>query len=327
MFDANNLRNVVLEFKIPFALDLEDSFDKEDLGKGYKIDIDDVPVMIRTKRNYNENSSLNGAKIAPYSKIEKDRFGILSTTTVQVWFYQQSFNSPRIEKDMIRLMPLQFLPLALEYLNKLIRVYKQVKFESWIPQLTEREILALNCILIDNNREEERVTVTINQPVTFNGGKNFSHTPIEDKLLRNSLVKNDINLQLELVLAADNNFDRMEYNLALIQCAIRFENYVYTYLNGKLSNTKLNNIKKKEPCGCLSGIYEVCTKGILSCFGFDFGNTDEFKAFHEKVLKIRNDLVHGERLDSITKEQCSEAIKATSNALMRFEIGFFNRSL
>lgn len=59
MFDDNNLKNVVLEFKIPFALDLEDSFNKQDLGTGYKIDIDDVPVMIRTKRNYNENSSLN----------------------------------------------------------------------------------------------------------------------------------------------------------------------------------------------------------------------------------------------------------------------------
>ena len=58
MFDANNLKNVVLEFKIPFALDLEDSFNKQDLGTGYKIDIDDVPVMIRTKRNYNENSTI-----------------------------------------------------------------------------------------------------------------------------------------------------------------------------------------------------------------------------------------------------------------------------
>ena len=155
-------------------------------------------------------------KIAPYSKMEKDRFGILSTTTVQVWFYQQSFNSPGIEKDMIRSMPLQFLPLAIEYLNKLIRVYKQVKFESWVPQLTGREILALNCILIDNNREEEYVAVTINQPVIFNGGKNFSPTHIEDRLIRNYLVKKDINLQLELALAADDNFDRTEYNLALI---------------------------------------------------------------------------------------------------------------
>ena len=54
-------------------------------------------------------------------------------------------------------------------------------------------------------------------------------------------------------------------------------------------------------------------------FGSSFGESQEFEKFHKNVLKIRNDLVHGKKLENVEPAKAREAIEHTIKAIERFK--------
>ena len=153
-----------------------------------------------------------------------------------------------------------------------------------------------------------------NQILSFQN-KPFQISEKQDSELRHYLIHTDYHWLNDMVSATNNSYKLGMYNIALTQLAILFENFVYSNLKKKLSNTKLDKIKKKESCGCMVGISEICSRGIKEYFEYDFGSTDEWENVRLHLLKHRNNIVHGEQVEEISKEDYLKAQKAQQDAV------------
>ena len=327
-FNVDKLRNVILQFKIPMAFDVLNCMKPGDNGKPFLVIIDDTPARLHFERIYEYRYKDEGFQLAPFSKIEEDRAGMLSHTNVQVWFDSQTFDSGRIDKSVIRILPEQFIDLSIKYLNKFIQIYKLVTSEYWLRPLIRRDIFNVHYVLVDTDDNKELVEQLITAPhqVRFNGGKEFQLPEETETLLRNMLLSDIYDFGKEFLLNLSDNLSLGYYNISLVQAVTFFEYFVYSSLKQKLSRTKLNKIKKKEPCGCMVGISEVCERGIREYFNIDFGSTSEFKALKNNALKYRNLIVHGELLESIDKKKCEKAIESVRNAQAYLIQNVFNKS-
>ncbi len=315
-FNIDKLRNVILQFKIPMAFDVLNCMKPGDNGKPFLVTINGIPAKINIERIYQYRYRDEAFQLAPFSKMREDRGGMLSHSNVQVWFDSQTFNSGKIDKSVLRVLPEQFIDLSIDYLNKFIRLYKLVTNEYWLRPLIRRDIFAILYILVDTDGNQEFMHEMITAPnqVEFNGGKEFQLPDKDENLLRNILVSDIYNFDKEFLLNLSDNLSLGYYNITLIQAVTFFEYFIYSSLKQKLSRKKLDKIKRKEGCGCLVGISEVCERGILKYFGVDFGRTDEFKDLQNKALSYRNQIVHGELIDPIDKETCEKALESVSKA-------------
>ncbi|MDL1976348.1 MAG: hypothetical protein LWX55_16575 [Deltaproteobacteria bacterium] len=320
-FEIEKLRNVIVEYKIPMAFDLQNCIKEGDEGKPFLVVVDNVPARIRIERIYESRYKNEGFQVAPFSKIEEDRGGMLSHSKVQIWFDSQTFNSDRIDKDIIEILPDQFLYLSIEYINKFIKTYKNITNEYWLRSIIKKDIFNVQYVLIDTNNNKGIISILIpsHHTVQFNGGNEFKLNEENEEIFRASLQSNYYNFRQELNLNMLDNFSLGYYDVALLQSVIIFENFIYSNLKTKLSNTKLDKIKKKEDCGCMVGISEICQRGLKEYFDVDFGSTEEFENLKDNALKYRNLIVHGELSENIDKETCEkglEAVKITIDYLV-----------
>ena len=125
-FNIDKLKNIILQFNIPMAFGVLNCMKPTDKGKPYLLAINGIPAKIHFDRIYEFRYKNEGFQLAPFSKIAEDRGGMLSHCSVQVWFDSQTFNSGKIDKSVIRIMPEQFIDLSIKYLNKFIRTYRLV---------------------------------------------------------------------------------------------------------------------------------------------------------------------------------------------------------
>jgi hypothetical protein len=310
-FDLANLKNIILQFRIPLAFDVLNSFKKEDAGNPYFVEINNIPAKIHFERIYDFKYK-NEFQIASYSKMQEDRNSLLSYMNAQVWFDKQAFDSEFIKRELILDAGPQFLDLAIQYLNKFINVYKAVTGEYWLRPIVRNDIFSYQYFLVDwaENHVHINHLIPKHHCVQFNGGEEFKLTDSQEHLLRSHLVANEYDIRSELWLDMQNNFSLGYYNIALLQSITAFENLVYSQLKKTLSKTKLDKIKKKADCGCMAGITEVCTQGIKQYYGVNFSNTQEFLDLKNKALKYRNLIVHGEILEQIDQNICESGIEA-----------------
>ncbi len=161
--------------------------------------------------------------------------------------------------------------------------------------------------------------------IKYNGGQDFKLEEDQDQKLRGLLETESYNVRIDIHFQMYDNFHLGHYNIALLQSVTLFENFIYTNLKHTLSKTKLEKIKKREKCGCLVGISEICTRGINEYYNFDFGSTTEWDNLKINTLKLRNEIVHGELLESVTKDQCAIAINCVFEAKHLLEREVFNK--
>ena len=309
-FQLEKLRNVIVQYKLPVAFDILDSIENQNNGEPYLIQIDDIPALIKTKRIYDFRWK-EDFQLAEYSKMEEDRSGILSYSVIQIWFDEQMINSGKIDKDKIRLFTEQFVGLSIEYLNKFINIYRGVTNQFWIRNVVRKDIMNYQYYLLDSDDNTESIfQLATKDGIYFNGGKEFQIEEEKDQRLRHYLLEHHYSFKDDMVAFMLDNFHLGRYNLALIQGATLFENFIYSELKKHLSNTKLDKIKKKEDCGCLVGISEICKRGIKEYFDFDFGNTQEWKDIQLYMLRPRNKIVHGDILKNIEKDDCEKGLIA-----------------
>lgn len=285
-FEIEKLRNVIVEYKIPMSFDLQNCIKEGDEGKPFLVVIDNIPARISIERIYEFRYKNEGFHVAPFSKIEEDRGGMLSHSKVQIWFDSQTFDSGKIDKDVIRIIPDQFIDLSIGYINEFIKKYKNITNEYWLRPIIKKDIFNVQYVLIDTNDNKEIVSILISSHhiVQFNGGEEFKLDEEIEDYFRGCLQSKSYNFQKELRLNMLDNFNLGYYNVALLQSVTIFENFIYSNLKTKLSKKKLNKIKKKEDCGCMVGISEVCQRGLKEYFDVDFGNTEEFENLKNNAL-------------------------------------------
>lgn len=326
-FNIDKIRNVILQFKIPMAFDVLNCIKKEDKGKSFLVAIDNIPARISIKRIYEFRYRDEGFKVAPFSKIGEDRGGMLSHSLVQVWFDRQTIDSGKIDKSLIRILPNQFIDLSIDYLNKFIKTYKHITNEYWLRPLIHKDIFNISYLLRDtaNNTEHINLLIPSHQTVQFNGGKEFKLEDKTEEYFRSLLTSDAYSFEKEYLLNLTDNFSLGYFNIALVQAVTLFESFIYTHLKQCLSNTKLDKIKKKDECGCMAGISEVCERGLVEHFKLDFGSTEEYTNLKESALKYRNLIVHGELLQSIDKPTCEKALNTVKAAQVYLHEHLFSK--
>jgi hypothetical protein len=318
MFDIERVKNVVIEFTVPFAFDVLNSSKQDHKGKPYLVVINGIPAQLRFERIYNENSTIENFTIAPFSKIESDRRGFISKSKIQVWFDKQMIESLSIEPSLLRIQPGQFYAHAIKYVNKFICDYRMITDTYWMREISSCELMGYLYALIDQDGNESKCWLPIgSHEVHFNGGNEYELSTEQEDKLRQYLLNDINNLSRELYFGILDNYERMEYNIALIQCATLFEFFVYSELRKRFSNTKMDKMTKKD-CGCHIGIQQVCEVGLKEHVNFDFGATEEFVLLKQHVISVRNKIVHGTRLEMITISECEAAIDATMKAINLF---------
>ncbi|SMG48189.1 hypothetical protein SAMN05661096_03436 [Marivirga sericea] len=326
-FTIDKLQNVIVQMKLPVSFDVLDSLTKENKGKPYMMQIDNIPAKIHFKRIYDFRYK-DDFEMAPFSKMEEDRSALLSYMQVQVWFDKQMIESSRINKKIITIIPDQFVDIAIEYLNKFINIYRSITNSFWIRNVVLKDVFNYQYLLLDTEGQHQTVTTLIpkHHMIRFNGGKEFELEEKQEDILRHYLLEDYYGFKDDIVSSMLDNFNLGRYNFALIQSATLFENFIYTELKKKLSNTKLDKIKKKPECGCLAGISEVCSRGIKEYFEFDFGATKEWEDVKNYMLKLRNRIVHGELIKSISKNECEKALVAVKASQELLIEKVFNKS-
>ncbi len=309
-FNIDKLQNIVVQFKLPLSFDVLDSIGNEVKGEPYLINIDNIPAQIRFKRNY-ENRWRSGVEFGSYSRIDEDRSGILSYSFIQIWFDNKMIDSYKINKKDISLLSNQFIDLSIEYLNKFINIYRRISNQFWLRNIVRKDIFDFDYYLVDSNdNKQQTIKISSNGPIHFNGGKEFELEKNDDQLLRTLALKPYYGFKDEMISLMLDNFHLGRYNLALTQGTTLFENFIHTELKRTLSNTKLDRIKKKQDCGCMVGISEICTRGLREFYNYNFETTKEWQDIKELVLKPRNKIVHGEILENIERSQCEKALIA-----------------
>lgn len=310
MFDQTKVLYATVEYHLPFVLEVEDSLSKSYKDSGYIIDINGLSARMQTQHIHVNNTYAAGASL------EIDRYGQISHTVVKIIFDSQFINSDLVDKSLLVVQHNKVFEQSLLFLNKFIKSYRIVSDHFFINPITRNDILNYEYHLIDSAGEISTSLVVCTQKIEFLGGKNKIIDDQANEYLKKLLVDDDDHFFEDLDLSVYENYDKGYYNIALIQCAILFEYFVYSTLKNRFhwSNNKSDRYKKCEVCGGIIGIYEICTRGLKSDLGIDFGSTIEFKNFNENVIKIRNKIVHGNSLKPISEVECVAALKAYKSA-------------
>jgi len=310
-FNPKKIRNILIQFRIPFSVDTLDSIDSNE-GSPYEVFIDDIPAQLRFRRIYEFKYKSAGADMSPFSKVDQDRNGILSHSEIQIIWDKRVLNKVSIPLNDLWMSSEHFVDLGIEYVNKFLNSYRDISEQFWIKKIVKRNIFNYTYRLFDEDKitNGSQTLIPQHNPVQFNGGKNFNLEEKQDETLRKMLQTNYFSFRNELISDANENYSLGNYNISLLQSVIRFENFVYSQLKNKgFSTSKLNKYKKKE-CDCLIGISEICKNLFQKEFNIDFGSTREFKNLQNFALTIRNKIVHGDLEYQLNQKDCFTGIDA-----------------
>ena len=75
---------------------------------------------------------------------------MLSHSKVQIWFDSQTFDSGKIDKDVIRIIPDQFIDLSIGYINEFIKKYKNITNEYWLRPIIKKDIFNVQYVLVED---------------------------------------------------------------------------------------------------------------------------------------------------------------------------------
>lgn len=311
-FNEEKVKAVVTQMELPISFDVANTLGPEGTNRPYVVVHDGLSCLIHFKRIYETRFHSSIGRIEGTTvKTDQDRLGNYSYSIIQFCFYRDVIDSKRISKEL--LIPVQFKTLSLDCLNTFIHHYKIATGDFWLRPIIEKDVFNFNYIAYDEDDNECQVRGFAGGVLQFNGGKEFKLEDKQEIELRERLLSDKYDFRSELYYQMIDNYELGNSNNALIQSVTLFENFVYSNIAEQLSRTKMNKFKKKE-CGCLVGISEMCTRGFLELFGFDFESTPEWQNFRDKCLRLRNKIVHGEIIKPITKDQCKIAIDSSMAA-------------
>ena len=308
-----NLRYFIIDFCIPYGLRVPDSDINKYNEKSYIVNIDELPVKINFKIIHDYRYKEDVGFQLKYNKAAKnDRHGLHSYSKVQVWFGEDVFSQKLVDKDwLLSLENVEILfRLAIDGVNKFIQEYRDLTRDFWIRPLAKYEVPAYTCRILSENGETSFMKAG-NGEIDweyFNKPKIISDDDVEK--LRVKLLCQDYPFRAQIYLDALDFQSIEKNNISVLLAVTRFEHFVYSELKSVLSKNKLNKISKREECGCLKGITEVCTRGFLEIFDFDFESSQEWMNLRDNALRVRNKIVHGETDYEISNEDCHAALES-----------------
>lgn len=320
--DLEQLKYIEVEFLVFVPFDVQDSFNSDDLA--YEVNGESGKVKIQFERVYAPVPQRFPLGMAMGAKIEVDRYGQLSrsvvrvqlprTTVVKLGITQSHWKNRSAQSEIES----KALGYSLELLNKFTEKYAEVTGDFWVTSPRKNDVLSHKISYQYNLGAGGTSQKMLPTPTNFSGGKGHFITPEQDELLRSKLLSKETDAVTALLLSA-KDFDNKElFGLAIVQCAIAFEFFVYNEAISFPSKRKKKNFinlhTKKTPCGCHIGINAFCGTGLSEHLGIDFASTAEFDSVTSNVTSVRNKIVHGEVI-SLDADKSATAISSTEQAI------------
>ncbi|WED24054.1 hypothetical protein L3Q72_22755 [Vibrio sp. JC009] len=314
------------EFSLFVPFDVKNSFGTGNFGNKceYKVIGSRGPGHIYFLRSYKQVPHYFPLAVAEGAKVDVDRYGQLSRsivlvalpkcTLIDLGITSDEFEDKTFENEIDG----KVLAYSLELLNKFAAKYAQVTNDFWVSIPTKEEILSHKIIRADRGSKRIPTLKMFPEKTYFSGGKGHFISTTKDCLLREMLREESPDTVDLLLLSAKDFISREQFALAIVQCAVAFEYYIYNDLIEFPSKTKrkqfMDKHTKKPDCGCHIGINEFCRTGISEFLGIEFSSTGEFENIVSNVTSVRNKIVHGTPV-KVDKEQADLAISSTINAI------------
>jgi|GEM_PF-1919982 len=313
----DELNYIIIDFCIPYAFKVVDSEINIINQKSHQVIVNGISAIINIEKVFDYRyKEEQGIKIKARRQVKGDRHGTNAYSKVQVWFDENTFSQEFFDRKFLLFSGnLDTLAKrAVDYVNKFIREYRELSREFWMRPINLRELSACRVIALSKDGRTTSAKTTLEEVDIKFLEKPQILTHEETERLRNMLLCEDYDFRSEIFLDALDFQSLGKKNLALLLAVTRFENFVYKELKNLLSRTKLDKIKKKDPCQCMVGITGVCTKGFKEHFDLDFESTLEWRELRDNALRPRNKIVHGEIEEEISDEMCHEALKSVQAA-------------
>jgi len=322
--DFSSIHGIFINFLSFVPFDVANSHTPRGKDNAYRVYENDSAVELRFQRVYKQQPGMYPISYAPGGKLEVDRYGQLSRSNVIVCITPKILNFHGItEQEFIDGEATHILlELALHYFSRFIDSYMEATGQFWVSVPSKSEIVS--CLIQIQYYSGDAIDIKspLIAPVHFSGGKGHFINAEEDKVLRDKFNSGQKDQVTQLLLSAKDFEHREQFELVIIQCAIAFEYYIYNKINKLTSKTKIKKHTKNPDCGCHSGVNQLCETGLNALFNIDFGSTEQFQNLSQKVLKIRNRIVHGDNHVTVGKTEAAEAISVTEAAIGWLENSF-----
>ena len=152
MTSKGDLKNVVVQYDLPFVLRVPDSIEKEDVPDDYQhyiFEIDGIPARPRFQKGTRD---LGGIHIAT-----EDRRGLLSYSTVQVWFDHHFFDQFPFSSNY-RERHEELLWWSLRFVNLFLDAYRNTTQAYWIRHVKKSEIPSVRYVAIMRDGSKDPFT-------------------------------------------------------------------------------------------------------------------------------------------------------------------------
>ncbi len=315
------LKNIIVQFEIPYVLMLPDSMKKESVTgeyKDYVFLIEDIHVMIRSEKKLKD---LGGVMIAT-----EDMFGRLNNSIIQIWFDSQFINKYNIENFRNNIEIIK--EFTLKAFNQFVKNYALVMGSFWIFPLTDAHVAHFTFIGIDQEGNQDPFTQG-----TLGTGKGLGSNidKEKDELLRKLILnENKVDDLQTLSFSASRYLMTEDYNIAILLIEILFEakyaQMIRKYFENKgLSSDKIDK-KFEDKKGYPLSITSFLRNIIKEEFTINIDNNNDFKQKYNNwsnfSREYRNDVAHGKNIKYSYKE-AMKAFKGVSD-MLNFLFDLFN---
>ncbi|MBL4752250.1 MAG: hypothetical protein JKY52_01435 [Flavobacteriales bacterium] len=316
-FDLN-LKNVVVQFELPFMLRVVDAIKMEtrrDEYQEYVFQINGIPAMVRFEKKLKENGGMGVAT--------EDRRGLLSNSIVQVWFDKQFFKVYKV--DQYKKHAQLFMAASVMYVNKFTEKYAEVTKSFWIYPVSVKDTALFNLI----GRYKDGTDDPFHYGTLGTGlGLGSLLTQDQDRQLREDLAQNRPldNIQ-KLAFTARDHLEGGDYWMASLTIEIVFESKFARILNIAFTNQGLSTQDVEGKFQLRHGYPRSITNLVktylrdLACLQVEETSCvlhQEYINWCHDARDLRNDIAHGITLN-ISQNQAINSFNAIKNFLNAIE--------
>lgn len=300
-----DIKEVFVDFRIPYLLQVEDSLEGE--SDPYRVGLDGVPAAIYFKKIPKKSG---GPVIA--GQMIGDRLGNVSETAVRVHFDERLVDEipeERIEKSPPDSVVYHggsntddfrgfIVEAAVAAINRFLRVYKYVTVSYWMRNLLPYEIFSFGIKEFKEDGEEKEVTYHYsNSP--FEGFGSMIEQEEEEAIRGFLRTEKELPLYQELESETLNKISLGEYNLAVLNAQRLFEIWVkhacLTLLEKEYSEKRAEELMTDDgeyvPLGQTFNYFD-------QHLGCDFRTMDEYDRWNHAYKQIRCEVAHAEYMAS-----------------------------
>ena len=314
-------------FNLPFLVEVKDNFDEQNRAiNSYTVTIAGATAEILFKRETRTLNGLDkGLKVSKDSRLVDDA-SKTSFSVACVVFNADILQSIGIKtgldlmNDTFPVPKSRFRNTILRYLNRFLEIYSYVTKKYFIQPISVYDLSGTGMRIhwkYENGAEEQSY-----QPFQKFLEVGTSLTTIEDsqdREIREILGKGGkVNPLFLLEMDIEYKIKKGESELAIIQMGTYFEAVVTDYLKKKLKEVGKTEAEiegellneKGEPLWLNSKL-----KKLSDLIGKNFKKgIPEYDAWYANAQKVRNDLVHGTRLE-VTERELMNAANAVKQAI------------